>query len=75
MPDVIGGNAGRAYEQMSAELDMTFRDASGRGRPVDDPTAWRICGSQPSPNQPIKAYPVVFEVVRVPERCENAASK
>ncbi|WP_326793881.1 hypothetical protein OHA79_51715 (plasmid) [Streptomyces sp. NBC_00841] len=71
VPDVIGGNAGRAYEQMSSKLDMTFKDASGQGRPVDDPAAWKICNSQPGPNQQITDYPVVFGVVRVSESCED----
>lgn len=73
MPDVIGGNAGRAYEQMGSQLDMVFKDASGHGRPVDEPTAWKICGSQPGPNQQITDYPVVFEVMKVSESCEDAA--
>ncbi|MEU6365296.1 hypothetical protein ABZ876_06025 [Streptomyces sp. NPDC046931] len=75
MPDVIGGNAGRAYEQMSSELDMVFKDASGQGRAVDDPAAWKICDSQPGPNQQITEYPVVFEVVEVSESCEDATPK
>lgn len=75
MPDVIGGNAGRAYEQMSSEIDLTFKDASGQGRPVDDPDAWKICASQPGPNQQITDFPVVFEVVRVSESCKDAISK
>ncbi|MET9904318.1 hypothetical protein [Streptomyces sp. NPDC006446] len=75
MPDVIGGNAGRAFEQMSSELDMVFKDASGQGRAVDDPTAWKICDSQPGPNQQITEFPVVFEVVEVSESCEDATPK
>ncbi len=75
MPDVIGGNAGRVDEQMSSEIDLTFKDASGQGRPVDDPDAWKICDSQPGPNQQITDYPVVFEVVRVSESCEDAVSR
>ncbi|MEW1748639.1 hypothetical protein [Streptomyces angustmyceticus] len=71
MPDVIGGNAGRAYEQMSSELDMTFKDASGQGRPVDDPAAWKICNSQPRPNQRITEFPVVFNVLKVEESCKD----
>lgn len=71
MPDMAGGNAGRAYEQMSSELDMTFKDASGQGRPVDDPAAWKICGSQPRPYQQITEYPVVFYVMRVSEACKD----
>ncbi|WP_326790276.1 hypothetical protein [Streptomyces sp. NBC_00151] len=71
MPDVIGGNAGRAFEQMGSELDMTFKDASGRGRSVDDPAAWKICGSQPGPNQQITDFPVVFEVMEVSESCQD----
>ncbi|MEU3899142.1 hypothetical protein [Streptomyces sp. NPDC045251] len=71
MPDVIGGNAGRAYEQMGSHLDMTFKDASGQGRPVDDPAAWKICNSQPGPNQQITDYPVVFGVVRDTESCQD----
>ncbi|MEV0693877.1 hypothetical protein [Streptomyces sp. NPDC050388] len=69
MPDAIGGNAGRAHEQMSSELDMIFEDASGQGRLVDDPAAWKICNSRPGPNQQITDYPVVFGVVRVSESC------
>lgn len=72
MPDVIGGNAGRASQQMGSKLDMTFKDASGQGRPVDDPTAWKICNSQPGPNQQITNYPVVFGVVRDSESCKDA---
>ncbi|MFG2472662.1 hypothetical protein ACGFXB_45710 [Streptomyces canus] len=75
MPDVIGGNAGRAFEQMSSELDMVFKDASGQGRAVDDPAAWKICDSQPGPNQQITEYPVVFDVVEVSESCEDATSR
>ncbi|MEU1528271.1 hypothetical protein [Streptomyces fagopyri] len=75
MPDVIGGNAGRAYEQMSSEMDMIFKDASGQGRPVDDPVAWKICSSQPDPYQRITDFPVVFHVVKVPENCEDTTPK
>ncbi|MFJ8196919.1 hypothetical protein [Streptomyces sp. NPDC096152] len=75
MPDVIGGNAGRAYEQMSSEIDLVFKDASGQRRPVDDPDAWKICNSQPGPNQQITDFPVVFEVVRVSESCKDAISR
>ncbi|MEV0491882.1 hypothetical protein [Streptomyces atratus] len=71
MPDVIGGNAGRAHEQMSSTIDMVFEDASGQGRPVDDPAAWKICNSQPGPNQQITDFPVVFGVVTVSESCED----
>ncbi|MDT0610211.1 hypothetical protein [Streptomyces lancefieldiae] len=72
MPDVIGGNAGRAQEQMGSETDITFEDASGQGRPVDDPAEWKICASRPGPNQQITDYPVVFGVVKVAENCEDA---
>jgi hypothetical protein len=75
MPDVIGGNAEGAYEQMGSRLDMTFKDASGQGRPVDDRAEWKICGSQPGPNQQITGYPVVFDVVRVSESCKDATPK
>ncbi|MFE1291215.1 hypothetical protein [Streptomyces sp. NPDC058751] len=75
MPDVVGGNAGRALEQMGSRLDMEFEDASGRGRPVDDPAGWRICGSRPGPNQQITDFPVVFEVVEVSEGCEDATPR
>lgn len=71
MPDVIGGNAGRAHEQISSEIDMIFKDASGQARPVDDPSAWKICNSQPGPNQQITDFPVVFDVVKVSETCED----
>lgn len=75
MPDLMGGNAGRAYEQMNSKLDMVFKDASGQGRPVDDPAEWKICGSQPGPNQQITDFPVVFEVMQVSESCESATPK
>ncbi|MER7678913.1 hypothetical protein [Streptomyces sp. NPDC096934] len=75
MPDVTGGNAGGAYEQMHSELDMVFKDASGRGRSVDDPFGWKICGSRPGPYQQITDYPVVFEVVKVSESCEDVTPK
>ncbi|MGV9991589.1 hypothetical protein [Streptomyces sp. NPDC003374] len=75
MPDVIGGNAGRAAEQMGSKVDTTFKDASGQGRPVDDPAAWKICDSRPGPNQQITDFPVVLDVVRVSESCEDATPK
>ncbi|MFJ7150374.1 hypothetical protein ACIQVT_19570 [Streptomyces sp. NPDC100445] len=74
MPDVIGGNAGRAREQMRSGLEMTFKDVSGRGRPVDHLALWKICTSQPGPNQRITGHPVVFGVVRVLESCEDAVA-
>ncbi|WDM10450.1 hypothetical protein J3S85_02155 [Streptomyces lavenduligriseus] len=74
MPDVIGGNAGRAYEQMGSTLEMTFEDASGQGRRVDDLAAWRICTSRPGPNRQITDYPVVFGVVKASERCGVTAT-
>ncbi|MET7290666.1 hypothetical protein ABZS79_00655 [Streptomyces griseoloalbus] len=75
MPDVIGGNAGRAQEQMGSEIDMVFEDASGQGRPVDDPAAWKICTSRPEPYQRITDEPVVFGVVRVAESCEDTVPR
>ncbi|MEW2467905.1 hypothetical protein AB0919_23215 [Streptomyces sp. NPDC046994] len=75
MPDVTGGNAGSAYEQMSSELDMTFKDASGQGRPVDDPAEWKVCNSQPRPYQQITDYPVIFDVVKVSENCKDTTPK
>ncbi|GAA3502776.1 hypothetical protein GCM10019016_098850 [Streptomyces prasinosporus] len=71
MPDVIGGNAGRAHEQMGSGLDLAFEDASGQGRPVDDPAEWRVCSSRPGPNQQITDHPVVLGVVRIAESCED----
>jgi hypothetical protein len=75
MPDVTGGNAGGAYEQMSSNMDMVFKDASGQGRPVNDPSAWKICDSEPRPYQQITKYPVVFYVVEVSESCKNTTPK
>ncbi|MFD8911933.1 hypothetical protein [Streptomyces sp. NPDC059575] len=74
MPDVIGGNAGGAYEQMSSKIDMVFKDASGQGRAVGDRAAWKICGSRPGPNQQITETPVVFYVVKVAETCKDTTS-
>jgi hypothetical protein len=73
MPDLIGGNAGRAIEQMGSDLDAAFQDASGQDRPVDDPAAWKICTSRPGPQQRITEYPVVFGVMKVAENCQDAA--
>lgn len=75
MPDVIGGNAGRAVEQMGSELDVTFKDASGHGRAVDEAAEWKICSSQPGPNEQITDFPVIFDVVKVSESCQDAAAK
>ncbi|CAL9290052.1 hypothetical protein [Streptomyces sp. SudanB182_2057] len=75
MPDVIGGNAGRAYEQMGSTLEMTFQDASGQGRRVDDLAAWRICTSRPEPNQQITDHPVVFGVVKGSESCGETTTE
>ncbi|GGV75181.1 hypothetical protein GCM10010294_39500 [Streptomyces griseoloalbus] len=75
MPDVIGGNAGRAQEQMGSGIDMVFEDASGRGRPVDDPAAWKICTSRPGPYQQLTDDPVVFGVVGVSESCQDTVPR
>lgn len=75
MPDVIGGNAGRAYEQLGSTLEMTFEDATGQGRRVDDLAAWRICASRPGPNEQITRYPVVFDVVKGSEKCGKTATE
>lgn len=70
MMDVIGGNAGRAAEQMGHDTEVTFKDVGGKGRAVDDPAEWKICETRPGPNQQITAYPVVLGVVRVAENCD-----
>ncbi|CAM5626029.1 hypothetical protein SALBM217S_05125 [Streptomyces griseoloalbus] len=46
MPDVVGGNALRAQEQMDGS-QVRFEDATGKKREVVDPQAWRICDSRP----------------------------
>ena len=69
MPDLIGGNAGRAAEQMGSAIEVSYRDASGQKRPVDDPASWKICASRPGPNRQITDFPVVLDVVRVAESC------
>ncbi len=69
MPDLTGGNAGRAAEQLDMERELVFEDASGQGRPVDDPAGWKVCGSRPGPNQQITGYPVVLDVVKTSENC------
>ncbi|RZU43854.1 hypothetical protein EV284_1305 [Streptomyces sp. BK022] len=69
MMDIIGGNAGRAAEQMGPDTEVTFKDVSGKGRSVDDPAEWKICETRPGPNQQITDYPVVLGVVRVGESC------
>ncbi|AZM62439.1 MULTISPECIES: hypothetical protein [unclassified Streptomyces] len=73
MPDVVGGNAGRAQEQMGPGTDIVFEDATGQGRSVDDPAGWRICTTRPGPNRQITDYPVVLGVVRTSEQCGVAA--
>ncbi|MER8031780.1 hypothetical protein ABTZ78_22760 [Streptomyces bauhiniae] len=69
MMDVIGGNAGRAVEQMGPDTEVVLKDVSGKGRSVGDPVEWRICETRPGPNQQITGYPVVLGVVRVAESC------
>ncbi|MET7673535.1 hypothetical protein [Streptomyces seoulensis] len=69
MMDLIGGNAGRAVEQMGPDTDVILKDVSGRGRSVGDPVEWKICETRPGPNQQITGYPVVLGVVRVAESC------
>ncbi|WP_158707490.1 hypothetical protein [Streptomyces sp. NRRL F-2799] len=69
MPDIIGGNAGRAAEQMGPDTEVTIKDVSGKGRSVDDPAEWKICETRPGPNRQITGYPVVLGVVRVAESC------
>ncbi|MEU4109174.1 MULTISPECIES: hypothetical protein [unclassified Streptomyces] len=75
MPDITGGNAGRAVEQMGPDTDVTFKDVSGKGRPVDDPAEWKVCHTRPGPNQQITDYPVTLGVVRVSESCAGTALK
>ncbi|MYV40208.1 hypothetical protein GT030_15385 [Streptomyces sp. SID1328] len=70
MMDLIGGNAGRAAEQMGPDTEVAFKDMSGKGRSVDEPAGWKICETRPGPNQQITGYPVVLGVVRVGESCE-----
>ncbi|MEU6816650.1 hypothetical protein [Streptomyces sp. NPDC046860] len=71
MADMTGGNAGRAAWQMGPGTEVTFKDVSGKGRPVDDPDAWKICHTRPGPYQQITDQPVVLGVVRVAESCEG----
>ncbi|EMF31065.1 hypothetical protein H114_00512 [Streptomyces gancidicus BKS 13-15] len=73
MPDVVGGNALRAQEQMDGS-QVRFEDATGKKREVVDPQAWRICDSRPGANQQITSYPVVLLVVPDTEPCPGGAS-
>ncbi|MEU3554773.1 hypothetical protein [Streptomyces fragilis] len=38
-----GGNARRAMDQLPGDPDVRFTDASGKGRPVENPEEWQIC--------------------------------
>ncbi|MFE5209501.1 hypothetical protein [Streptomyces sp. NPDC056600] len=40
-----GGNARRAMEQLQGDPDVRFTDASGEGRPVENPEQWKICAA------------------------------
>ncbi|CAL9434797.1 hypothetical protein SUDANB21_02125 [Streptomyces sp. enrichment culture] len=73
MPDVTGGNALRAQEQMDG-TQVRFEDATGKDREVVDPQAWRICDSRPGANQRITSYPVVLLVVPAAETCPEGAA-
>ncbi|MGA5793069.1 hypothetical protein ACPC27_03310 [Streptomyces cellulosae] len=73
MPDVTGGNALRAQEQMDG-TQVRFEDATGKDREVVDPQAWRICDSRPGANQQITSYPVVLLVVPAVETCAEGAA-
>ena len=73
MPDVTGGDALRAQEQM-AGTEVRLEDASGKKREVVDPQAWRVCGSRPAANQQITSYPVILLVVPDAEACPAGAS-
>ncbi|MFI8350792.1 hypothetical protein [Streptomyces sp. NPDC085596] len=75
MPDITGGNAGRAVEQMGPDTEVAFKDVSGKGRSVDGPAAWKVCETRPGPNQQITGYPVILGVVRVAESCEGTVLK
>ncbi|MFG3098532.1 hypothetical protein [Streptomyces sp. NPDC048202] len=75
MMDLIGGNAGRAVEQMGPDTEVTLKDVSGKGRSVEDPVEWKICHTRPGPNQQITDYPVILGVVRVAESCAGTALK
>ncbi|MEQ8143970.1 hypothetical protein [Streptomyces sp. OP7] len=73
MPDVTGGDALRAQEQMDG-TQVRFEDATGKNREVVDPQAWRICGSRPGADQQITSYPVVLLVVPDAEACPDGVS-
>ncbi|MEU0766372.1 hypothetical protein [Streptomyces albogriseolus] len=73
MPDLTGGNALRAQEQMDG-TQVRFEDATGKDREVVDPQAWRVCGSTPGANRQITSYPVVLLVVPGTESCPDGAS-
>ncbi|MBJ6616712.1 hypothetical protein ACWEQ5_02650 [Streptomyces griseoincarnatus] len=73
MPDVTGGNALRAQEQMDG-TQVRFEDVTGKDREVVDPQAWRVCGSRPGANQQITSYPVVLLVAPDTESCPGGAS-
>ncbi|MEV5044394.1 hypothetical protein AB0N20_06875 [Streptomyces griseoincarnatus] len=73
MPDVTGGNALRAQEQMDG-TQVRFEDVTGKDREVVDPQAWRVCGSRPGANRQITSYPVVLLVAPDRESCPGGAS-
>ncbi|MFF5344809.1 hypothetical protein ACH46L_04020 [Streptomyces althioticus] len=72
MPDVTGGNALRAQEQM-AGTEVRFEDVTGKDREVVDPQAWRVCDSSPGANRRITSYPVTLLVAPTAEPCPEGA--
>lgn len=38
-----GGNARGAMDKLPGDPDVRFTDASGQGRPVENPEKWKIC--------------------------------
>ncbi|MDH6223419.1 hypothetical protein [Streptomyces sp. MJP52] len=66
--DFEGGNAQRAMEQLGSDVDIRFTDASGAGRPVENPVEWRLCTvHQLSGTNGREVYQ--FGVVRTDEKC------
>jgi hypothetical protein len=66
--DFEGGNAQRAMEQLGSDVDVRFTDASGAGRPVENPVEWTLCTAhQLSGVDGREVYQ--FGVVRTDETC------
>jgi hypothetical protein len=62
-----GGNARGAMDKLPGDPDVRFTDASGEGRPVENPEKWKICTAHQLGGDSRVVFE--FDVVLYGEKC------